>query len=775
MKILPAVLISLLMACVCTQAARKSPQFFGARPGALVEAKERLSKQDPALQPALKELLKDADKALKVQPPSVTQKPKPAPSGSKHDYMTAAPYYWPDPSKPDGIPYLRKDGKVNPEVRTDAYDHNRLGTMSKTVETLALAYHFTGKEDYAAHAAKCLRVWFLDPATRMNPHLNYAQAVPGKNTGRAAGVLEGRNLVSAGDAAGLIQGSKSWPAEDHQALMNWMEAYLNWLMTSEIGKDEGDATNNHGTFYDLQVIGLALILDRQDLARKIAEAAKENRIAAQIEPDGRQPRELTRATSFGYSRFNLLALFSLATFAEHARVDLWNYRTEDGRSMRGALDFLLPFIAEPAKKWPYPQIKAIDPDDLAPLLVQAASVYQDPKYAAALATLDPDPGDRMLLLVPARFSAVDVSSLESPRILKSAVSALALEPITLTRFPAKLSEGGLNDFYSNGDYWWPDPSKPDGLPYIRRDGQSNPDNFIQHRMVVRQLNQSVAALAAAYQLTREERYVTKAAELLRVFFLDPRTRMNPHLNYAQAIPGVSPGRGIGIIDTLHLIEIPVAVAALEGSSAFPRDVASGMRKWFADYLDWMITSGNGKEEAAAKNNHAVAYWLQVAVFARFTGDEKRLAESRRQFKEEFVGMQMSADGSFPAELSRTKPYAYSIFQLDNIATLCQVLSTPEEDLWAYQLPDGRGIRQAVAYLYPFLADKSKWPLPPDVQSWEGWPSRQPSLLFAGIALNEDRYVDLWRGLPSDPTDPEVGRNIAITQPLLWIKPTPAEK
>ena len=775
MKFFPSVILSLLIACVSAHAAAKTPRYFGARPGALVEVKERLAKQDPALEPALKELLKDADKALKVQPPSVTQKPKPAPSGSKHDYMTAAPYYWPDPSKPDGIPYLRKDGKVNPEVRTDAYDHQRLGTMTKTVETLALAYDLTGNEDYAAHAAKCLRVWFLDPATRMNPHLTFAQAVPGKNTGRAAGVLEGRSLVSAGDAAGLIRGSKSWPAEDHKVLMKWMGDYLDWLMTSEIGRDEGDATNNHGTFYDVQVIGLALVLNRKNLAKETAEAAKQKRIAAQIEPDGRQPRELTRATSFGYSRFNLSALFALATLAEHAGVDLWNYRTEDGRSMRGALDFLLPFIVEPGKKWPYPQIKAIDPDDLAPLLVQAVSVYQDRKYTEALVALDPDPGSRLRLLVPAQFSPVDVTALDRPRILKAATSALALEPITLTRFTAKLSEGGANDFYSNGDYWWPDPTKPDGLPYIRRDGQSNPENFSQHRMAVRQVNESVAALAAAYQMTREERYVDKAAELLRVFFIDPKTRMNPHLNYAQAIPGVSPGRGIGIIDTLHLIEVPVAVAAVEGSAAFPPEMASGMSKWFADYLDWMITSENGKEEAAAKNNHAVAYWLQVAAFARFTGDEKRLAESRRQFKEVFVGMQMAADGSFPAELSRTKPFGYSIFQLDNLATLCQVLSTPEKDLWSYQLPDGRGIRKAIAYLYPYLTDKSKWPLPPDVEAWEGWPSRQPSLLFAGIALNENRYLDLWRGLPADPTDPEVRRNIAITQPLLWTRPTPVGK
>ena len=227
------------------------------------------------------------------------------------------------------------------------------------------------------------------------------------------------------------------------------------------------------------------------------------------------------------------------------------------------------------------------------------------------------------------------------------------------------------------------------------------------------------------------------------------------------------GCHIGIIDTLHLIEIPAAVKALEKSKTFPADVAKDLRAWFSELAAWMVTSKNGQEEAAAKNNHSVAYFLQLAVFADFTGDEAKLAACRKQFKEVFVPTQMATDGSFPLELKRTKPYGYSIFQLDNMATLCQVLSTPEENLWAFELPDGRGIRKAVAYLNPFLADKSKWPLAPDIQAWEGWPARQPHLLFASLALDEPAYIELWKKLPADPTDAEVQRNIAITQPVLW--------
>jgi len=363
----------------------------------------------------------------------------------------------------------------------------------------------------------------------------------------------------------------------------------------------------------------------------------------------------------------------------------------------------------------------------------------------------------------------DLRAFEKARVLRLADSVLNAVPSSVTAVRCPRSAGGPHDFYSEGDYWWPDPNKPDGLPYVQRDGQSNPNNFLHHRLAVRDLRDAVAALGAVYRITADDRYATKAVELLRVFFLDPKTRMNPHLKYAQAIPGITPGRGIGIIDTLHLAEVPSAIAAMQTSPAFPAEVLAGLKQWFSDYVSWMTASKNGQDEANAGNNHAVAYWLQVASFAGFTGDEVKLAECRRRFKEVFIVKQMATDGSFPAELRRTKPYGYSIFQLDNMVTLCQVLSTTRDNLWVFTLPDGRGIRKAMEYLYPYLADKSTWPRKPDIQAWEGWPSRQPCLIFAGLALGEQRYLDLWKGLPPDPTNDEVRRNIAITQPLLWLK------
>ncbi len=367
--------------------------------------------------------------------------------------------------------------------------------------------------------------------------------------------------------------------------------------------------------------------------------------------------------------------------------------------------------------------------------------------------------------------SIDIAAMDHDRILAAAASAMTNEPLTITKFHAALSTGGPHDYYSNGDYWWPNPNTSNGLPYVQRDGQTDTNNFNKDREAVRQLDHCIAALGAAYKITGDDRYPARAAELIRVFFLDPDTMMNPNLQYAQAVPGVSPGRGTGIIDTLHLIEVPKGVEAMEKSPAFPPDVLAGLKKWFSDYVTWMRTSKNGNDEANAANNHSVAYWLQVAVFAQFTGDDKDLADCRDHFKNVFLPRQMAPDGSFPRELARTKPYGYSSFQTDNMVTLCQVLSTPDDNLWEFSLSNGRNIRKAVDFMYPYWADKNKWLADgrrKDIQAWDGWPARQPSLLFAGLAYGDQKYLDLWSKLSADPSNEEVRRNVAITQPILWV-------
>jgi hypothetical protein len=381
------------------------PRYFGVSPGVLANVRARLASGDTALQPALKTLTDEAEEALRLPPPSVTQKTVAPPSGDMHDYFSIAPYFWPDPARSNGLPYVRHDGRVNPESRGPAFDRGRLELMANTVETLALAYYFAGREAYAQQAAKFLRAWFLDPATRMNPNLNYAQGVRGITEGRGIGIIEGRNIARAADAAGLLLGSAPWPRADEAALRTWLSTYLDWLLTSKNGKQEAAARNNHGTVYDVQVMRLALMLGKTDLAKSIAEGAKQKRIAVQIKPDGRQPLELTRTASLGYSRGNLEALFLLAAVSQHVGVDLWHCETADGGGLRKALDFLLPYVDPPPRKWPYEQITKFDPADFAPLLRQAALAYDEPKYEAVLDKLPGVSRKRLQLLFPQPRSA----------------------------------------------------------------------------------------------------------------------------------------------------------------------------------------------------------------------------------------------------------------------------------------------------------------------------------------------------------------------------------
>lgn len=395
-----AVVAASLLRASCVRAATVPPDYFGAKPGSLATAKARIAVGDKDAARALKNLLEDAAEALRETPPTVTAKAKLPPSGDRHDYMSVAPYFWPDPKSKTGLPYIRHDGKVNPESRDEhANDSVRIRLMGGSVETLALAYYFTGDEKYAAQAARFLRVWFLDPATRMNPNFRFAQAVPGENDGRGTGILEARHIAVAADAVRLLAGSKSWAAADQLALNAWLEKYFDWLLNSDAGKDECAARNNHGTWYDVQAAELALCLGRNDVARRIIETAKTRRVAVQIEPDGRQALELVRTTSFSYSRFNLEALCALATLGEHAGVDLWHYQTADGRSLRRAVEFMLPFVDSPPKPWPYEQIK--DKHDRAEFMLilwQSALALNTPECQAVLAKQPAMRGKRFQLM-----------------------------------------------------------------------------------------------------------------------------------------------------------------------------------------------------------------------------------------------------------------------------------------------------------------------------------------------------------------------------------------
>ncbi|NQT88332.1 alginate lyase family protein [bacterium] len=347
---------------------------------------------------ALARLRRDADAALQQKPVSVMDKNIVPPSGDKHDYMSVGPYWWPDPKKKDGLPYIRKDGVVNPERHN--YDNVGMGQMSKAVSALALGRYFTGDERYAEHAVVLLRTWFLDPATRMSPHLEYGQAIPGRCTGRCIGIIDTLGLPHVVDAVGLLAGSEAWTEGDQRGMVEWFRRYLDWLLTSKHGQAEARTRNNHGTWCDVQVASFALFVGRDDVAGDVLRKAATLRIAAHIDPDGRQPHELARTKSWDYSAMNLRGLFALAALGERAGVNLWTYESPDGRSLRKALDYLVPF-ALGERKWPHKQIKTLRPASVASLLRRGAIAWHEPRYEVLLARI---PGvsddDRMNLLTP---------------------------------------------------------------------------------------------------------------------------------------------------------------------------------------------------------------------------------------------------------------------------------------------------------------------------------------------------------------------------------------
>ncbi len=336
------------------------------------------------------------ERALTAGPFSVMDKKDTPPSGDKHDYMSLAPYWWPNPATKDGLPYIRHDGEINPE-RYKVPDDANFNRLQNAVHALALGYYFTGQEEYAARAVLLLRTWFLDSATRMNPNLNYAQAVLGVNTGRGTGLIDDRGIPRILDGITLLDGSKSLTQQDIDGLRAWFSQYFDWLKNSANGHDESDAQNNHGSWYDQQITGIALFLGERDFAHRIAETAETKRIAYQIQPDGSEPLELARTKSFSYSVFNLDALERLAVEARLADVDLWSYQAKNGASIRAALDYLLPY-AEGEKQWTHQALNGVDSNSLTEPLLLAALNYRSADYLQDAEKLEKNPDPEILLL-----------------------------------------------------------------------------------------------------------------------------------------------------------------------------------------------------------------------------------------------------------------------------------------------------------------------------------------------------------------------------------------
>ena len=354
----------------------------------LVAAKDRVRRGDTALAPAYARLLAEAKLALTAGPWSVTDKTRLAPSGDRHDYMSFGPYWWPDSTKPDGLPYIRRDGRVNPGSRGSESNSPSFQRMAATVSTLALAYYFSDDERYARRAELLLRTWFVDSATRMNPNLRFGQAIPGVTEGRGIGLIDTRELSSIADAAVLLRRSTAWTAEDDHAIREWARAFLRWMQTSRQGQDEEKATNNHGSWYDVQVVALAYFVGDSALAEETLRTRTTQRIEQQILPDGRQPRELARTRSLSYSEFNLEALTRLAELARFAKIDLWHHAPADGGGIGAALRYLAPYT-DSSRAWSGQQLTPPDPIGLLAPLRRAELALRDDSLHAALLRISP--------------------------------------------------------------------------------------------------------------------------------------------------------------------------------------------------------------------------------------------------------------------------------------------------------------------------------------------------------------------------------------------------
>jgi hypothetical protein len=356
-----------------------SLQLLAANGPHVASVRDSLQRGDPRFRTALMNLEVDAKAALDIKPMSVMDKDVTPPSGDKHDYMSQAPYYWPDPSKSGGKPYIRKDGERNPEI-DKITDRAYIQRLARSSFSLALAYFFTGRQEYAEHAAELVRVWFLDAPTRMNPNLNFGQGIPGIAEGRAAGIVETRFLPQIIDAVTLLQGSSAWTSAEDARFKGWMRDYLDWLEESRLGRDESTRGNNQETWYDVQVAALAIYTGQDEVARATLRRAQVD-IGDEFERDGRQPRELERARSWDYSIFDLTAFLQLAALGERVGVDLWNYQAPNGGSLRKGVDFLVPF-ATGEKSWPFKQITPLRRSALHPVLRMAAVGWKDSNYRA---------------------------------------------------------------------------------------------------------------------------------------------------------------------------------------------------------------------------------------------------------------------------------------------------------------------------------------------------------------------------------------------------------
>jgi hypothetical protein len=352
----------------------------------ILTVREKVQRNSPDLMPSVNEMLKEADDYLKLPPDSVVHKSHIPPSGDKHDFFAIGKYAWPNPDTPDGMPYIRRDGYINPASSGNEYDLKGYKDMRIRVNTLTFAYFFTGSEAYAAKAAELLRVWFLNPDTQMNPNFNFASSLPGVYDGMPIGIIEGVQLIALLDSVQLLLQSQLWTQADNDALKLWFEAYSDWMLTSPNGKIEARSTTNHGSWYAAQIAAFSIYTGNLQQARQIIPAAH-YQIDVQFDANGGLHSELRRNRALLYSLFGMNAFVALARCGEVVGEDLWHYETTDGRGIELGFRFLSPYLSGEIP-WAWQNIDN-EINALAGHIVRCANkVYTFPDLAAASKHLD---------------------------------------------------------------------------------------------------------------------------------------------------------------------------------------------------------------------------------------------------------------------------------------------------------------------------------------------------------------------------------------------------
>jgi len=703
--------------------------------------------------PAVQRVREAAEAWLASPPPSVTHKqPTPhSPTTDRNDFVSAASYFWPNPDTDDGLPYVHRDGQVSPDVAL--YDRLRWDAAAASIVQLTRAAYLTEAMRFADGAAERLRVWFLDADTRMNPHIRHGAMIAGRTPGRATGIIHiALYLPEVLEHATFLAefAPDSWSAADQAALLAWCDALLNWLETHPFGAQEERMRNNHGTYYDRLIVSLAMHLDRPQ--RAAAQLAiTRDRIGRQITPSGTMPHELRRTCSFGYALMNTRAFVELAIMAQTLDVELWGYTADNGSSIPAAVDGLYQFAAS-ADPWPHQQIEPIDWRMLWSVFSRANRLakapYDDNAIAHRLpegfdpdlfsfeeplhpfgATRSPQP-TRDALPGHARIHADDTAvtlRLNEPDVWQDVIEAIRQAPEALASLARAADEwldvpvltvvdkqhvapsGDPHDYVSMGPYWWPNPDAPDGLPYVVRDGEVNPDFYAYDRVAIESLVTALSSLVPYARVANSAPHARQAGRLLRGWFIDEATRMNPHMRYAQFVPGRDDGRWTGIIDTVAFVFMLDAVGQLPSNAEWTAAHLAALKAWFSEYLDWLLESEFGRRERAQRNNHGSWYDAQVVAYALFCGREDVARRQIEQFALPRLAAQIEADGSQPEELRRTLTLTYSTYNLIAHACVARLAQPLGMDLWQAGGAGGGHLLRALRWMEPYYAGRDAWP------------------------------------------------------------------